>query len=75
MGEIGSVKSRRLFAALYAMGFAVRAKPKGSHRLMFHPDGRVILFAFHDKETVGPKMLSKILKDIGVDYATLKKYL
>ena len=50
---------------LLKLGFVV-AHGKGSHRLMKHADGRILLFAFHDEETVGPKMLKKVLKDAEV---------
>jgi predicted RNA binding protein YcfA (HicA-like mRNA interferase family) len=31
-----------------------------------------MLFAFHDRETVGPRMLSRILKDAGISADDLR---
>jgi predicted RNA binding protein YcfA (HicA-like mRNA interferase family) len=50
-------------------------RTRGSHRFLRHENGRVLVFAFHDRETIGPRMLAKILKDAGVDYATLRSWL
>ena len=54
-----------MLRALLKRGFII-ARQKGSHRFLKHPDGRVLLFAFHDSETIGPRLLSKILKDASI---------
>lgn len=51
-----------MLAALQRAGFA-EARRRGSHRFLAHADGRTLLFAAHEGERVGPKLLAKILKD------------
>jgi len=43
---------------------------RGSHRLLVHSDGRTLVFALHDGERVGPKLLAKILKDARIPRPT-----
>ena len=51
-----------MLAALARASFH-EARRRGSHRLLLHEDGRSLLFAVHDAERVGPRLLTKILKD------------
>jgi len=51
-----------VLGALFRAGFK-EVRRRGSHRFLLHRDGRRLLFALHDAERVGPKLLSKILKD------------
>ena len=41
-------------------------RSKGSHRILRNAESRMMLFTFHDRETVGPRMLARILKDAGI---------
>ncbi|MBI2891753.1 MAG: type II toxin-antitoxin system HicA family toxin [Nitrospirae bacterium] len=66
MGALGEIKARRLLRVLERAGFQVK-RSRGSHRFLKHSDGRALLFAFHDRETIGPRMLSKVLKDAGLE--------
>jgi predicted RNA binding protein YcfA (HicA-like mRNA interferase family) len=34
-----------------------------------------MVFAFHDGETIGPRMLAKVLKDAGIPFETLNREL
>jgi predicted RNA binding protein YcfA (HicA-like mRNA interferase family) len=43
-------------------GFEV-ARVKGSHHFVRHPDGRGTLVPVHAGETIGPGLLSAILRD------------
>jgi predicted RNA binding protein YcfA (HicA-like mRNA interferase family) len=43
-------------------GFEV-VRIKGSHHFLQHPDGRVTVVPVHAGETVGPGLMSKILRD------------
>jgi predicted RNA binding protein YcfA (HicA-like mRNA interferase family) len=38
-------------------------RQKGSHVFLQHPDGRSTVVPIHSGETIGPGLLSKILKD------------
>jgi predicted RNA binding protein YcfA (HicA-like mRNA interferase family) len=49
-------------AALGRAGFAV-ARIKGSHHFLQHPDGRATVVPIHAGETIGPGLMSKILRD------------
>jgi predicted RNA binding protein YcfA (HicA-like mRNA interferase family) len=68
------VKAGRLLRALEKLGFTT-ARTAGSHRFLKHSDGRTMLFSFHARETVGPRMLSRILKDAGVTIEDLREEL
>ncbi len=65
MSRPGQVKARELLRTLERAGFLV-VRIHGSHRLLRHPSGRTLLFAIHDRESVGPKLLSRILKEAGL---------
>ena len=73
-GDLPSVKARNLLRALRRRGFQV-VRTRGSHRFLKHADGRTMVFAFHDKETIGPRMLSRILKDAGLSIKELQDIL
>jgi len=63
MGRLPSIKARELLRILLRLGYSIQARRGGSHRLLIHPDGRTVLWAFHEGEEIGPRMLAKILKD------------
>jgi predicted RNA binding protein YcfA (HicA-like mRNA interferase family) len=72
LGALPSVRSKSLLAALLKGGFMV-VRTRGSHRFLRHADGRTLLFAFHDRETVGPRMLTRVLKDAGLRYEEIER--
>ena len=51
-----------LIGALGKVGFAV-VRTKGSHHFLQHPDGRATVVPVHSGETLGPGLVSKILRD------------
>jgi predicted RNA binding protein YcfA (HicA-like mRNA interferase family) len=51
-----------LIAALGLAGFA-SARIRGSHHFLRHVDGRHTVLPVHSGETIGPGLLSKILRD------------
>ncbi|PKL75817.1 MAG: hypothetical protein CVV27_13390 [Candidatus Melainabacteria bacterium HGW-Melainabacteria-1] len=57
-------KARRVLKKLLGMGWKVSSQ-KGSHRKLTKAGCAAIIFAFHDSEEIGPKMLSRIAKDAG----------
>ena len=57
----GSIKARRLLACLERIGWTVK-RQTGSHRTLARPGWENVVFAFHDDEEIGPKMLSRIAK-------------
>jgi predicted RNA binding protein YcfA (HicA-like mRNA interferase family) len=62
MPRLPRLRGREVIAALRRGGFAV-LRIKGSHHFMQHPDGRRTVVPVHAGETIGPGLLSKILKD------------
>lgn len=53
-------------SALKKAGFEV-ARVKGSHHFLRHPDGRGTVVPFHAGETIGPGLLTAILRDCELD--------
>lgn len=60
-----SVRARRLLAALQRIGWTVK-RQTGSHRVLERPGWPDYIFAFHDSEEIGPKMLARIAKHTGL---------
>ena len=61
-------------AALGRPGFVV-ARIKGSHHFLRHADGRVTVVPVHSGETIGPGLLSRILRDTKLNRDALQKLL
>jgi len=60
-----AAKARRVLAALLAIGWTVK-RQAGSHRVLAR-DGRPdYVFAFHDGQEIGPRMLARIAKHTGL---------
>jgi predicted RNA binding protein YcfA (HicA-like mRNA interferase family) len=57
-----SITGKQLIALLKKKGF-LAIRQKGSHVFLQHPDGRSTVVPIHSGETIGPGLLSKILKD------------
>jgi predicted RNA binding protein YcfA (HicA-like mRNA interferase family) len=56
------VTGKELMMALERAGFAV-SRVRGSHHYMHHQDERSTSVPVHAGETIGPGLLSKILRD------------
>ncbi|MBI4456491.1 MAG: type II toxin-antitoxin system HicA family toxin [Acidobacteria bacterium] len=65
MSHWPSAKARRVFAALLRAGWQVK-RVSGSHRTLFRPGWPDFVFAFHDEEEIGPRMLARIAKHTGL---------
>ncbi|MBU4225249.1 MAG: type II toxin-antitoxin system HicA family toxin [Anaerolineales bacterium] len=65
MSEWRTVKARRLLAALKRIGWSVK-RQTGSHKVLSRPGWPDTIFAFHDNEEVGPRMLSRVAKVTGL---------
>ena len=63
MSQYPSITGRELIKILYNIGFSV-VRIKGSHHRLEHPDGRKTTVPVHGKETLGPGILLKILRDL-----------
>ena len=60
-----STKARRVFAALIRIGWQVK-RQSGSHRTLSRVGWPDYVFAFHDSDEIGPRMLSRIAKHTGL---------
>jgi predicted RNA binding protein YcfA (HicA-like mRNA interferase family) len=60
-----SAKARRVLAAVLRIGWQVK-RQSGSHRTLSRPDWPDVVFAFHDDEEIGPRMLARIAKHTGL---------
>jgi len=65
MSHWPSAKARRVFAALLRIGWAVK-RESGSHKTLQRSGWPDLVFAFHDKEEIGPRMLARIAKHTGL---------
>jgi predicted RNA binding protein YcfA (HicA-like mRNA interferase family) len=61
-----SSKARAVLAALLRIGWRVKRGGDGSHRVLSRPGWRDVVFAFHDREEIGPRMLARIAKRTGL---------
>jgi len=60
-----AAKANRVLVALFRIGWRLK-RQSGSHRTL-SPDGWPdAVFAFHDEEDIGPKMLSRIARKTGL---------
>ena len=60
-----STKARRVLAALLRIGWQENRRP-GSHRVLKRTGWPDYLFAFHDGDEIGPKMLQRIAARTGL---------
>lgn len=60
-----SSKAKRVLAALLSMGWLVK-RQSGSHRTLSREGWVDFVFAFHDSEELGPRMLARIAKHTGL---------
>ena len=65
MNEWRSAKAKRVLAALEKNGWRVK-RQKGSHRVLEREGFADYVFAFHDRDEIGPRMLSRIAKKTGL---------
>jgi predicted RNA binding protein YcfA (HicA-like mRNA interferase family) len=66
MSRWGSAKARRVLAALLRIGWTVKRESGGSHRVLARPGWADIVFAFHDNDEIGPRMLARMAKHTGL---------
>jgi predicted RNA binding protein YcfA (HicA-like mRNA interferase family) len=65
MSNWKSVKAKQLLSALVRIGWRVK-RQTGSHKILERPDWPDVVFAFHEKEEIGPKMLARVAKVTGL---------
>jgi predicted RNA binding protein YcfA (HicA-like mRNA interferase family) len=60
-----SAKAKRVLAALLRIGWTVK-RQSGSHKTLSREGWSDFVFAFHDSEEIGPRMLARIAKHTGL---------
>jgi predicted RNA binding protein YcfA (HicA-like mRNA interferase family) len=66
MSEWPSTKARLVLAALLRVGWCVKREAGGSHRVLARKDWPDFVFAFHEGEEIGPRMLARIAHRTGL---------
>jgi predicted RNA binding protein YcfA (HicA-like mRNA interferase family) len=66
MTQWPSTKARLVLAALLRIGWTVKRQSGTSHRVLKRPGWQDFVFAFHDREEIGPRMLARISKLTGL---------
>lgn len=65
MSRWPAAKAQRVFAALLRTGWTIK-RQSGSHRTLQRPGWPDYVFAFHDGEEIGPRMMMRIAKHTGL---------
>lgn len=74
MTSFPSLTGKDLLLALKKAGFLV-VRVKGSHHFVQHADGRSTVVPVHADESVGPGLMSKILRDCELSREQVQKLL
>ncbi len=65
MTDWPTTRANRVLAALLRKGWTIK-RQTGSHRVLSRPGTVDFVFAFHEDEEIGPRMLSRIAKHTGL---------
>jgi predicted RNA binding protein YcfA (HicA-like mRNA interferase family) len=65
MADWPSTRSSRVLAALLRIGWRIK-RQTGSHKTLSREGWADVVFAFHDGEEIGPRMLARIAKRTGL---------
>ena len=60
-----SAKARQVLAALQRLGWQQK-RQSGSHRTLNRDGWPDVVFAFHDGEEIGPRMLARLARTTGL---------
>ncbi|MGC8604898.1 MAG: type II toxin-antitoxin system HicA family toxin [Desulfomonilaceae bacterium] len=70
MSDWPPVKAKKLLAALASIVWSIKPQ-SGSHRTLYRPGYPDFVFAFHEGEEIGPRMLTRIAKHTGLQLVDL----
>jgi predicted RNA binding protein YcfA (HicA-like mRNA interferase family) len=65
MSQWSSTKAKRVLAALLRIGWQIK-RESSSHKTLSRPGWANVVFAFHDNEEIGPRMLARFAKVTGL---------
>lgn len=74
MSKLPNLTGKRLIKALGRLKF-VEIRVRGSHHFLRHADGRGTVVPVHSHETIGPGLLSAILRDCKITREQLSEVL
>ena len=63
--EWRTVKAAEVLRALERLGWTIK-RQRGSHKILERVGYKDVTFAFHEREEIGPRMLSRIAKHTGL---------
>lgn len=66
MSRWRATRSSRVLAALHRIGWELRREAKGSHRVLRRDGWPDFVWAFHERDEIGPRMLARISKRTGL---------
>jgi predicted RNA binding protein YcfA (HicA-like mRNA interferase family) len=55
-----------VLAALLLIGWRIKRETGGSHRILAREGWPDVVFAFHDGEEIGPRMMAKVARRTGL---------
>ncbi len=70
MSQWSSAKAKRVLAALLRIGWSIK-RESSSHKILSRPGWPDVVFAFHDKDEIGPKMLARMVKHTDLELKDL----
>jgi predicted RNA binding protein YcfA (HicA-like mRNA interferase family) len=73
-GKLPALTGAKVIRALERAGFVV-VRVRSSHHFMRHADRRSTIVPVHAGETIGPGLLSKILRDVEMDREAFRQLL
>jgi len=65
MSRWPATKAKQVLAALLRIGWTVK-RQRGSHLVLSRPGWPDFVFAFHNGEEIGPRMLARIARRTGL---------
>jgi predicted RNA binding protein YcfA (HicA-like mRNA interferase family) len=65
-----SSRASRVLAALVQIGWSIK-RQTGSHKVLAREGWPDFVFAFHDRDEIGPRMLARIAKRTGLEPSDL----
>lgn len=65
MSRWPSTQASRVLSALFRIGWQMK-RQTGSHRVLERPGWPDVVFAFHDRDEIGPRMLARLAKVTGL---------
>jgi len=66
MSQWPSTRANQVLAALFRIGWIIKRQSGTSHRVLARSGWPDYVFAFHEREEIGPKMLARIAKHKGL---------